>query len=82
MEKYFGKPNKQYFFKSHMNIIYMPQARNFYYRPIKCPMCQKELDKEEDNWFCSKECEEEWKALNGGIKKTKSKNIRGQDTSS
>lgn len=59
----------------------MPYVRNFHYRSIKCPMCQKVIETKDENWFCSKKCEEEWKTLNGELKKSKYKNIKGRDTS-
>jgi len=43
-------------------------------------MCQKEL-KDEDEWFCSKKCEQEWKKLNGEIKPSSKKVVKGSDTS-
>jgi len=58
----------------------MPHVRQYYYRPVKCPMCQKDL-KDEDEWFCSKKCEEEWKKLNGSIKPSSKKVVKGSDTS-
>ena len=60
----------------------MPQVRNFYYRNVKCPLCQKVIERKDDNWFCSKECEKEWKKLNGDLKKVTNKKIKGSDTSS
>jgi hypothetical protein len=45
-------------------------------------MCQKTIKAKEGAWFCSKQCEEEWKILNGDLKPSKVKNIRGRDTSS
>ena len=59
----------------------MPQSRNFYYRTIRCPLCQKEIKKDDEKWFCSKTCEEEWKKLNGELKKVDHTHIKGQDTS-
>ena len=59
----------------------MPHVRNFHYRPIKCPMCQKTLNINDEQWFCSKECEKEWNILNGKLKKSDDKKVRGQDTS-
>ena len=59
----------------------MPQTRNFYYRTIKCPLCQKVIKTTDNQWFCSKKCEEEWKKLNGELKKGERKHIKGQDTS-
>jgi hypothetical protein len=59
----------------------MPHVRNYYHRPIKCPLCQKII--EQDNiWFCSQQCEDEWNKINSNIKKRANKRIRGQDTSS
>ena len=63
-------------------MSYMPHVRNFYYRSIKCPLCQKKIEGSKDNWFCSKKCEEEWKILNGEIKKSGFEKIKGRDTSS
>jgi endogenous inhibitor of DNA gyrase (YacG/DUF329 family) len=60
----------------------MPQVRNFYYRPVRCPLCQKEIKESNKKWFCSKKCEEEWKKLNGDLKPSSNKKIRGRDTSS
>jgi len=60
----------------------MPQVRNFYYRTIKCPLCQKEIKRKDNEWFCSKKCKDEWTILNGELKKSDKKRIRGQDTSS
>jgi endogenous inhibitor of DNA gyrase (YacG/DUF329 family) len=59
----------------------MPHVRNFHYRPIKCPMCQKILSIDDDKWFCSKKCQEEWNILNGELKHSNDKKVRGQDTS-
>jgi len=59
----------------------MPHVRNFHYRAIKCPMCQKEIKTNEETWFCSKKCEEEWKILNGELKQSSNKKIKGRDTS-
>ena len=59
----------------------MPHVRNFHYRTIKCPMCQKILDSNDEKWFCSKKCEEEWKILNSELKRSKYENIKGRDTS-
>ena len=59
----------------------MPHVRNFYYLPIKCPMCNKEINKNSDNWFCSKKCEEEWKSLNGELNQAKNLRVKGRDTS-
>ena len=59
----------------------MPHVRNYYHRPVKCPLCQKTIEKE-NQWFCSTQCEEEWKKINGDLKKTSNPFIRGQDTSS
>ena len=58
----------------------MPHVRNFYYRPVKCPLCQKII--KDEKWFCSKKCEDEWKMLNGDLKKSDTKKVRGRDTSS
>jgi len=46
----------------------MPHVRNFYYRSIECPMCKKKISKNSNRWFCCKECEEEWKLLNGDLR--------------
>ena len=59
----------------------MPHVRNFYYRPIECPMCKKKISKNSDKWFCSKECEEEWKLLNGELRLDNNIRVRGSDTS-
>ena len=59
----------------------MPYVRNFFYRSIKCPLCQKIIEPKDEKWFCSKKCEEEWKLLNRDLKKSKYKNIKGRDTS-
>jgi len=60
----------------------MPHVRNFYYRSIECPMCKKKISKNSDKWFCSKECENEWKLLNADLKKVTNKKVKGRDTSS
>ncbi len=59
----------------------MPHVRNFHYRSIKCPMCQKKIQTNDDKWFCSKKCEDEWKILNGELRKSSNKKIKGRDTS-
>ncbi|MHA2431543.1 MAG: hypothetical protein ACXACC_11020 [Promethearchaeota archaeon] len=59
----------------------MPHVRNFYYRPIKCPMCNKEISKNSDKWFCCKKCEEEWKVLNGELSPGDKVRVKGRDTS-
>lgn len=59
----------------------MPHVRNVYYRKIKCPLCQKVISINDDRWFCSKKCEEEWNALNTDIKKSNHKKVKGSDTS-
>ena len=59
----------------------MPHVRNFYYRSIVCPVCKKKIDKNSDNWFCCKECEEEWKLLNGDLIRENNGRVRGRDTS-
>jgi endogenous inhibitor of DNA gyrase (YacG/DUF329 family) len=59
----------------------MPHVRNYYHRPVKCPLCQKTIE-QENQWFCSIQCEEEWKALNKEIKIEENKKVRGMDTSS
>lgn len=59
----------------------MPHVRNFYYRSIKCPMCQKKIDKYDEKWFCSKKCEEEWKILNEELKQDNNLKVKGMDTS-
>jgi endogenous inhibitor of DNA gyrase (YacG/DUF329 family) len=60
----------------------MPHVRNYYYRPVKCPLCQKVIEKNNENqWFCSKHCEKEWNKLNKDLKKDTAKKIRGRDTS-
>jgi len=59
----------------------MPHVRNFYYRTIRCPLCQKKIELKGDNWFCSKKCEEEWKILNGDYKNIDDKKVKGRDTS-
>ena len=60
----------------------MPQVRNFYYRTIKCPLCQKKIRIKDEKWFCSKKCEDEWKILNGDLKQNNVKKVKGRDTSS
>ena len=59
----------------------MPHVRNFYYRTIKCPLCQKEIRTRDKKWFCSKKCEDEWKILNGELKQNIVKKVNGRDTS-
>ena len=59
----------------------MPHVRNFHYRSIKCPMCQKKIQTTDEKWFCSKKCEDEWKILNGELKKSSYKKVKGRDTS-
>ncbi len=59
----------------------MPHVRNFHYRSIKCPMCQKEIKTKGEKWFCSKKCEDEWKILNGELKESSNKKVKGRDTS-
>ena len=59
----------------------MPHVRNFYYRSIKCPMCNKKISKNNDKWFCCKKCEEEWKLLNGELSLDNNVRVRGRDTS-
>ena len=59
----------------------MPHVRNFYYRSIECPMCKKKISKNSDKWFCSKECEEEWKKLNGELSPENNVRVKGRDTS-
>ena len=59
----------------------MPHVRNFYYRTIKCPMCQKKIEIHDEKWFCSKKCEDEWKVLNGELKPSTNKKVKGSDTS-
>lgn len=59
----------------------MPHVRNVYYRKIKCPLCQKIISIDDDRWFCSKKCEEEWKALNADFKRNESEKVKGSDTS-
>ncbi|MFO7677719.1 MAG: hypothetical protein R6V50_04990 [Thermoplasmatota archaeon] len=58
----------------------MPHVRNVYYRKIKCPLCQKIISAD-DQWFCSKQCEEEWNILNMNMKKSIKKKVKGSDTS-
>ncbi len=60
----------------------MPHVRNFHYRPVKCPLCQKVIKTNDEKWFCSKKCEDEWKALNTDLKKSINKKVKGRDTSS
>ena len=60
----------------------MPHVRNFHYRSIKCPMCQKKIQIQDDKWFCSKKCEDEWKLLNGELRHSDIKKVKGRDTSS
>jgi len=59
----------------------MPHVRNFYYRSIVCPMCKKKISKNSNKWFCCKECEEEWKLLNGDLNRDNNSRVRGRDTS-
>ncbi|MBU0498169.1 MAG: DUF2116 family Zn-ribbon domain-containing protein [Candidatus Thermoplasmatota archaeon] len=59
----------------------MPHVRNYYHRPITCPLCQKTIENE-NQWFCSQQCEEEWNKLNGDLKKSNIKHVKGRDTSS
>ena len=59
----------------------MPHVRNFYYRSIKCLMCKKKINKNDDKWFCSKECEDEWKLLNGELSRDNNVRVKGGDTS-
>ena len=59
----------------------MPHVRNFYYRTIKCHMCQKIIKTNDEKWFCSKECEDEWKLLNGECNIDGNARVKGGDTS-
>ena len=60
----------------------MPHVRNYHYRSVKCPMCQKKIEKKDEQWFCSKACEDEWKILNGNLKESSNEKVKGRDTSS
>ena len=60
----------------------MPHVRNFHYRSVKCPLCQKIIKTKDEKWFCSKKCEDEWKILNGELKQNNVKKVNGRDTSS
>jgi hypothetical protein len=44
-------------------------------------MCNKKISKNSNKWFCSKECEEEWKLLNGELSLKNKIRVRGRDTS-
>ncbi len=44
-------------------------------------MCKKKISKNNDKWFCCKECEEEWKLLNGELRLDNNVRVRGSDTS-
>ena len=44
-------------------------------------MCNKEIGKNSDKWFCSKKCEEEWKLLNGELSLGNNERVKGSDTS-
>jgi hypothetical protein len=44
-------------------------------------MCNKEIPKNSDKWFCSKKCEEEWKVLNGELNPGDNIRVKGRDTS-
>jgi len=44
-------------------------------------MCNKKISKNSDKWFCCKECEEEWKLLNGELSPGNKVRVRGRDTS-
>jgi frataxin-like iron-binding protein CyaY len=44
-------------------------------------MCQKEIKTKDEKWFCSKKCEDEWKILNGELKESSNKKVKGRDTS-
>ena len=70
------------YLKFNLFALNMPHVRNFHYRSIKCPLCQKIIEKNDNTWFCSKKCEEEWEKLNGELKKSKHENVKGRDTSS
>ena len=70
------------YLKLNLFVFNMPNVRNFHYRSIKCPLCQKIIETNTNNWFCSKKCEEEWEKLNGELKKNKHENVKGRDTSS
>ncbi len=59
----------------------MPHVRNFHYRSIKCPTCKKKINRNEDKWFCSKKCEDEWKLLNGELSRDNNVRVKGGDTS-
>ena len=65
-----------------MFMLSMPHVRNFHYRSVKCPLCQKVIKSKDGRWFCSKKCEDEWKLLNGDLKKSKNEKVKGRDTSS
>ena len=45
------------------------------------PFMSKKIETNEDKWFCSKKCEEEWKILNGDYKNIDDKKVKGRDTS-
>ncbi len=60
----------------------MPHVRNFHYRSVKCPLCQKIIKSKDEKWFCSKKCEDEWKLLNADLKESTNKKVKGRDTSS
>jgi len=45
-------------------------------------MRQKIIEKKDEKWFCSKKGEDEWKILNGDLKESSAKKVRGRDTSS
>jgi len=45
-------------------------------------MCQKKIEKKDEQWFCSKACEDEWKILNGNLKESSNEKVKGRDTSS
>ena len=59
----------------------MPHVRNFYYRSIKCPLCKKKISKNNDDWFCGKECQNEWELLNGELSRDDNNKVKGRDTS-
>jgi len=44
-------------------------------------MCNQKISKNNDKWFCCKECEEEWKLLNGELSLDNNVRVRGRDTS-
>ena len=44
-------------------------------------MCQKKIKINDEKWFCSKKCEDEWKILNGEFKESGNKKVKGRDTS-